>query len=224
MTLEIFLSMNIVYTMKRKMLMRWWLIRVFKKNDLFKLFHNNGAKSLSVVIIYSIVDSIINAFAFSMRSFNPNRNVSTLLASFRFDKKRLIWFYQGRKNWIIVSRCQPQLQDWTKEYMSNKWYQRPLFRLTVLAAMSCMVENKEVLSTKCFGLDCESFDKSFLRSQNESWPFKTTLCWWFFRKSSKRHNSLSFMPFCLNWYISPLCQTLSKAFDMPRKTILSHYW
>ena len=38
--------------------------------------------NLSVVIMYSIVDSIINTLSLSLRSFRPNRNVSTIAASF----------------------------------------------------------------------------------------------------------------------------------------------
>ena len=37
---------------------------------------------------------------------------------------------------------------------------------------------------------------TFVHDQN--WPFKTTLCWRFFKKSIKRHSSLSFIPFCFN--------------------------
>ena len=40
--------------------------------------HNNGAMNLSVVEIYSIVVSVVNAFSLSLRSFNPNSNVSTV--------------------------------------------------------------------------------------------------------------------------------------------------
>ena len=40
------------------------LLRDFKKSgDLLKWIHNNGVMNLSVVIIYSIVDSIIHAFS-----------------------------------------------------------------------------------------------------------------------------------------------------------------
>ena len=72
------------------MLMTCDQIEFSRKMIFLKLIHNSGVMDLSVVIIYSIVDSVINAFAFSLRSFNPNRNVSTLVASFRFHKKRLI--------------------------------------------------------------------------------------------------------------------------------------
>ena len=45
---------------------------------------------LSLVIMYSIVDSIINAFFASLRPFDPKRNVSTVVESFRFNKERLM--------------------------------------------------------------------------------------------------------------------------------------
>ena len=61
---------------------------------------------------------------------------------------------------------------------------------------------------------------AFTFAHDEKWPFKTTLCWWFFKKSIKRH-SLSFIPFCFNLYINLLCHTLSKALDMSRNTPLT---
>ena len=128
-------------------------------------------------------------------------------------------------------------------YNKNMSIQRFLsdhFRLTVLVVMSCTVENKKVSSVKSFGLDCKPLGKSFMLIKNnkapkidpcgtpaftfvqdEDWPFKTTLCWRFFKKSIKRHSSLSFIPFCFNLYISQLCHTLSKAFDLSRNTPLT---
>ena len=48
----------------------------FKKSgDLLKCIHNNGVMNLSVVIIYSIVDSVIHAFSSSFRPVNPKRRV-----------------------------------------------------------------------------------------------------------------------------------------------------
>ena len=61
----------------------------------------------------------------------------------------------------------------------------------------------------------------FIFVHDQNWPFKTTLCWQFFKKSIKRHSSLSFIPFCFNLYISPSCDTFSKALDIPRNTPLT---
>ena len=48
---------------------------------------------------------------------------------------------------------------------------RSLFRLTVLVVVSCMVENKEVSSTKSFGLECKLLGKSFMSIKNNFWIF-----------------------------------------------------
>ena len=56
---------------------------------------------------------------------------------------------------------------------------------------------------------------------DENWPFKTTLCLQFFKKSVKRHSSLSFILFYFDLHISPLCQALWKALDMCRNIHLT---
>ena len=66
-------------------------IRDFKKSgDLLKWIHNNSPINLSVVIIYSIVDSIIYAFSSSFRPVDPRRRVSTITESFWLNKERLM--------------------------------------------------------------------------------------------------------------------------------------
>ena len=66
-------------------------IRDFKKSGhLFKWIHNNSAMNLSVVIIYSIVDSIIHAFSSSLTPFDLKRSVSSIVESFWFNKERLM--------------------------------------------------------------------------------------------------------------------------------------
>ena len=66
-------------------------IRDFKKSgDLLKWIHNNGVVNLSVVMIYSIVDSIIKAFSSSFKPFDPKRRVSTIIESFWFNKEPLM--------------------------------------------------------------------------------------------------------------------------------------
>ena len=58
-------------------------IRDFKKSgDSLKQTHINGAMNFSVAIMYSNVDSFINAFSLSMKSFDPEMNVSTTVTSF----------------------------------------------------------------------------------------------------------------------------------------------
>ena len=42
------------------------------------------------VIIYLIVDSIIHAFALSLRPFDPKMRVSTIIESFWFNKEHFI--------------------------------------------------------------------------------------------------------------------------------------
>ena len=46
--------------------------------------------NLSVVIIYSIFDCIINAFSSSLRPFDPKRRVSSIIESLWFNKERLM--------------------------------------------------------------------------------------------------------------------------------------
>ena len=52
-----------------------------KSSDLIKWAHNNGAGNPSVVIMYSTVDAIINAFSFSMRPFDPERSILVIVSS-----------------------------------------------------------------------------------------------------------------------------------------------
>ena len=62
-------------------------VRDFKKSgDLFKWTHESGAMNLSRAIMYSLLDSITSVFPFSLRTFDPKRNVSTIVASFWFNK------------------------------------------------------------------------------------------------------------------------------------------
>ena len=57
--------------------------------------------------------------------------------------------------------------------------------------------------------------------QEEFWPFNTTLCFQYFKKSFKRYNRFPDIPLRLNFRISPSCQTLSKALDMSKNTPLT---
>ena len=66
-------------------------IRDFKRSGyLLRWIHNNGVINLSVVIIYSIADSIIPVFSSLLRPFDPKRRVSTIIESFSLNKERLI--------------------------------------------------------------------------------------------------------------------------------------
>ena len=83
------------------------------------------------------------------------------------NKGTLLWFMVARvyKTSGIKSKISRACSyQWVKNfnfledfaYMRNKWSQRPLFRLTVLVGMSCMVKNKEVLS-KMFPIRLRTF-------------------------------------------------------------------
>ena len=61
-----------------------------RSDDLFKWIHKNEVMNLSVVIKYSIVDSIINAFSWPLQPFNPKRRASTIIESFWFNKAHLM--------------------------------------------------------------------------------------------------------------------------------------
>lgn len=100
-------------------------IKIFKNSgNLLKWIYNNGDLNLSLIIMYLIIDSILNAFCLSLKSFNPNKNVSITVASFFFNAKYLmllifskrffLWFYYfelWRNMWTIVSLCRLQLQN-----------------------------------------------------------------------------------------------------------------
>ena len=58
-----------------------------RSGNLLKWIQNNGVMNLPVVIIYSVVDSIINAFSSLFKPFDPKRRVSTINESFWFNKK-----------------------------------------------------------------------------------------------------------------------------------------
>ena len=55
-------------------------------------------------------------------------------------------------------------------------------------------------------------------AHEENWPFKSTLCLLFFRKSFIELRSLTEIPFCFNLKIKSLCQTLSKAMEISTNT------
>ena len=46
-----------------------------------------------MIVIYSIIDSIIHAFSSSLRLFDPERRVSTIIESFGFNKERLMLLF-----------------------------------------------------------------------------------------------------------------------------------
>ena len=55
----------------------------------------------------------------------------------------------------------------------------------------------------------------------KSCSLKVFLCFLSFKKSDKRLSSLPEMPFCFSMTITSLCQTLSNAFEVSRKTPLT---
>ena len=51
-------------------------IRDFKRSgDFLKWIHNNGSINLSLVIVHSIVDSVINSFFSSLGPFDQKRSL-----------------------------------------------------------------------------------------------------------------------------------------------------
>ena len=106
--------------------------------------------------------------------------------------------------------------------------------------MLCTTENCEVSSANNLVLDDNSLPRSFRCIKKSSGPsikprgipvltlihvetcsFKTTLSFLFLKKSYNKFKSSPDMPFCLNLKIKPSCNTLSNAFDISRKTLLT---
>ena len=76
-------------------------IRDFKKSgNLLKWTHKSGAMNLSGAIMYSLLDSITSVFSFSLRPFDPKRNVSTIVTSFWFNKERLVLLTLSKKGFL----------------------------------------------------------------------------------------------------------------------------
>ena len=57
--------------------------------------------NFSVAMMYSNVDSFINAFPCSMRPFDPKMNVSTTITSFWFNKERLMLLIFVKKGFFF---------------------------------------------------------------------------------------------------------------------------
>ena len=56
-------------------------------------------------------------------------------------------------------------------------------------------------------------------SKKEEWPLSTTLCFSEDEKSDKLSKVFPDTQLQQNLYINPLCQILSKAFEIPKKTL-----
>ena len=56
-----------------------------KSSDFLIWIHNNGVMNISVVAIYLTDDSIIHAFSWPLRSFDPKGRVFTIIESFSFN-------------------------------------------------------------------------------------------------------------------------------------------
>ena len=101
---------------------------------------------------------------------------------------------------------------------------RSLFKLVVDVFISRTIENSEVSSAKSLEFVVKSSERSLLWIKNssdpgiDSWgtpasilvheeyfPFKTTLCFFKFKKSVMMSNSFPEIPFCFS-LCSPLCQ------------------
>lgn len=59
--------------------------------------HNNRAMDLSVVIMHLMDHSVINVFSSSLRLFDPERRVSTIIESFGFNKERLMLLFFSKR-------------------------------------------------------------------------------------------------------------------------------
>ena len=58
----------------------------------------------------------------------------------------------------------------------------------------------------------------YIDSHSDFWPFKTTLWNLFFKKLLIRFNKVLEIPIDLSLKINPSCHTLSKTFDISKKT------
>ena len=119
----------------------------------------------------------------------------------------------------LIFHC--NTQSWTLARLSfNSFAEASTLKTT---------ENSEVSCTKSFALDDESFVESLIYIKNRSgpkidswgtpaltsaheqnWPFKTTFCFLFFRKSFIKFKSLPEITFYFNLKIIHSRQTLSK--------------
>ena len=115
-----------------------------------------------------------------------------------------------------------------------------LFSSRAEVLLSWITENKDISSTNSLAFEDNAFDKSLIYNQNNNWPsmepwgtsaltsdqsepcqFNKILCFLFLRKSHKIFSKLPDIPFCFDLKMNPLCQTLSNAFDISRKTPLT---
>ena len=110
----------------------------------------------------------------------------------------------------------------------------------VVITESWIAEKREVSSAKSLVLDDKPSAKSLIYTKNdngprmEPWgtpalplaheedcPSNTTLCFLFVKTCYKTFSKLPHIPFSCNLNIRQSCQTLSNAFEMPRKTPLT---
>ena len=81
---------------------------------MLKWIHSNGVMNLSVIITYSIVDSIINSFSSSLRPFDPKRRVSTIIKKFWFNKEHFMLLILSKR----VSLWSEKIEQWRKKVSS----------------------------------------------------------------------------------------------------------
>ena len=122
------------------------------------------------------------------------------------------------------------------------YFAKSLFSSLAVAFDSWTIENREVSSAKSFGFVIKLSDKSlmYIRKNSglniEPWatlasilvheeyfPFSTTRCFLFDKKSIIKFRSFPDIPFCFNLYVRPLCHTLSDALKILIKTPLTSY-
>ena len=81
---------------------------------MLKWIHSNGVMNLSVIITYSIVDSIINSFSSSLRPFDTKRRVSTIIKKFWFNKEHFMLLILSKR----VSLWSEKIEQWRKKVNS----------------------------------------------------------------------------------------------------------
>ena len=117
--------------------------------------------------------------------------------------------------------------DWNAQLLI---FLRSSFSSLADKSTSWVTENKDAPPANSFTLDDKLSDRSlidacgtpaFTPAQAETWLLSTTLCFLLLKKSLTIFNKPPEMPFCCSLKISPLCQILSKALDIFKKTLLT---
>ena len=137
--------------------------RGFKRNvDLAIWIQNDGAMNLSVIIMYSIVDSVVNVFYSSFTlgmigcSFLTNLIILFYLRCIEYVYQNFILDLKPNVNAFGVELI-IELSFKFNDAYGLEIFVRSWFRLTVLVVIPCTVEIKKVSTAKRFALDCKPF-------------------------------------------------------------------